>query len=245
VYVGHSRRTIEARCEVHNRCIHLHQPQNSAAAGHSISTGHCTDFSGIPLLEQQDTWITCKGSNWNTPDQNDFNRDSGFMLSQAWSPYNERLCVPCPCTKECFILIQQTNKCTFINMSNHTLLIFINLFRSLLWPSQGVLQKEYNQYKNNCTTMCNKITLFSIAFLVVVKYQIILPLKNGRIWCVCPFNDNIIWCFMTVRSTVENQVYHEMVGHTFFLQLFVSWLYSCCKKPWWWSQVWPKHVGEE
>lgn len=57
VYVGHSRRTIEAWCEVHDRCIHQHQPQKSAVAEHSIGTGHYTDFSGTSVLEQQDTWI--------------------------------------------------------------------------------------------------------------------------------------------------------------------------------------------
>jgi len=58
VHVGHSGRTIEARCEVYDRYIQLHQPQKSAVAEHSFSTGHCTDFSGTSVLEQQDTWIT-------------------------------------------------------------------------------------------------------------------------------------------------------------------------------------------
>jgi len=40
---------------------------------------------------------------------------------------------------------------------------------------------------------------------------------------------------MTIRSTVEYQVYHKMVLSHIFVQLFVSWLYSCCNKPWWWS----------
>ena len=57
VYVGHSRRTIETRCDVHHRCIHLHQPKKSAVAEHSINTGHCTNFSGTSVLEQQDTCI--------------------------------------------------------------------------------------------------------------------------------------------------------------------------------------------
>jgi hypothetical protein len=39
----------------------------------------------------------------------------------------------------------------------------------------------------------------------------------------CPFNDNIIWYFMTVRSTVENQVYHKIVLSHTFVKLFVSW----------------------
>lgn len=47
----------------------------------------------------------------------------------------------------------------------------------------------------------------------------------------CPFNYNIIWYFMTIGSTVENQVYHEMVLSHIFLKLFVSRLASCCKKP--------------
>jgi hypothetical protein len=57
VYVEHSGRTIEARCDVHDRRIHLHQPQKSAVAKHSINTGHCTDFSGTLVLEKEDTWI--------------------------------------------------------------------------------------------------------------------------------------------------------------------------------------------
>jgi len=57
VYVRHSRRTIEAQCEVHYRCIHLHQPQKSAVVEHSISTGLCTVFCGTSVSEKQDTWI--------------------------------------------------------------------------------------------------------------------------------------------------------------------------------------------
>jgi len=38
----------------------------------------------------------------------------------------------------------------------------------------------------------------------------------------CPFNDNIIWYFMNVRSIVENHVYHEMVLSYTFVKLFVS-----------------------
>jgi len=56
VYVGHSRKTIEARCEVHDRCIYLHRPQKSAVPEQSIGTGHCINFSGTSLLEQQDRW---------------------------------------------------------------------------------------------------------------------------------------------------------------------------------------------
>jgi hypothetical protein len=55
VYVGHGGRTVNARCEVHVGCVHLHQPQKSAMAELRISTGHCTDFSGTSVLEQQDT----------------------------------------------------------------------------------------------------------------------------------------------------------------------------------------------
>jgi len=47
------------------------------------------------------------------------------------------LCFPCPCIKEHYILIWWTNKCTCINVSNHILLLFINMFQSLLWPISG------------------------------------------------------------------------------------------------------------
>ena len=58
---------------------------------------------------------------------------------QKWQ--NPVLCFPCQCIKEHYILIWWTNKCTCINMSNHILLLllllFTNMFQSLLWPSSG------------------------------------------------------------------------------------------------------------
>ena len=43
----------------------------------------------------------------------------------------------------------------------------------------------------------------------------------------------------------KNVCYHQGCFYPIFVLLFVNWLYSCYKTPWWWSLEWPKHVGAE
>ena len=55
----------------------------------------------------------------------------------------------------------------------------------------------------------------------------------------CNYNTNN--CTKSIKTTrvIIRGFYH------LFVLLFVNWLYSCYKTPWWWSLKWPKHVGEE
>jgi hypothetical protein len=76
VYVGQTQRTSETRCKEHRK---------SALAEHSISVGHCSDFSGTSLLHRTSGHVgrLVKEAHLNG---NDVNRDLDFTLSQAWSP---------------------------------------------------------------------------------------------------------------------------------------------------------------
>lgn len=93
VYVGQSARTIKARYKEHQRYICLHQPEKSAVAEHSTSTDHCINFSGTSILDRTSGYVDClvKEANEIHLNKNNFNRDGGFILSQAWSPITNML----------------------------------------------------------------------------------------------------------------------------------------------------------
>ena len=69
------------------RYIRLHQPEKSAVADHSISTGHCFDFSGTSLLDITSGYVDglVKGAVAILLTKNYCNTDGGFILSHAWS----------------------------------------------------------------------------------------------------------------------------------------------------------------
>jgi hypothetical protein len=52
VYVGQTGRSIEARSKEHLRHVRLEQPEKSAMADHSTSTGHRIDFSSTSALDK-------------------------------------------------------------------------------------------------------------------------------------------------------------------------------------------------
>jgi hypothetical protein len=64
-----------------------------------------------------------------------------------------------------FVLKRYTNKCTFIIMFNHILLLFTNMFRSLLWPSSGWLIARIQSIQNNCRKMYNNTSWYLFGFL--------------------------------------------------------------------------------
>jgi hypothetical protein len=86
VCVGQNIRTIKARCKTHQRSICLHQPE-SAAAEHSTNMHHCINFSGTPIFDRTSGYVDClvKEATEIHLNKNNFNRDSGFILSQALS----------------------------------------------------------------------------------------------------------------------------------------------------------------
>jgi hypothetical protein len=92
VSVGQNVRTIKARCKEHQRSICLHTPE-SAAAEHSINMHHCINFSGTSAFNRTSGYVDCLVNeaieiNLN---KNTFNRDSGFIMNQAWSPITKLL----------------------------------------------------------------------------------------------------------------------------------------------------------
>jgi hypothetical protein len=82
VYLGHSGRTVEDRCDGQ------HQPEKSAVAEHNISTGHCCDFSGTSLIDRTSGYVDgiVKEAVEIRFTKNNCNTDDGFILSDAWPP---------------------------------------------------------------------------------------------------------------------------------------------------------------
>ena len=88
IYVGETGRTIETRLKEHRRHFRLAQPEKSAVAEHSINEDHA--------IRWEDTKILCRSQRYwdrivkeaieirlNTKN---FNRDTGFHLSNTWTP---------------------------------------------------------------------------------------------------------------------------------------------------------------
>jgi hypothetical protein len=88
VYVGQTGRSIEARCKAHMRHVCLKQPDKSAVAEHNFNTGHRTDFSSTSVLDKTTGYMDCivKEATEIQLNTGNFNRDNGFMWSQAWYP---------------------------------------------------------------------------------------------------------------------------------------------------------------
>jgi len=88
VYVRQNVRTIKARCKEHHRSIRLHRPESAAAAEHSINMHHCINLSGTSIFNRTSGHVdhlVNKATEINL-NKNTLNRESGFILSQAWSP---------------------------------------------------------------------------------------------------------------------------------------------------------------
>jgi hypothetical protein len=92
VYIGQSGRSIEARCKEHTGHIRLDQPEKSAIAEHSISTGHQIDFN-VSVLDRASGYMDrlVKEAIQIRLNHKNFNRDHGFTLSRAWNPVTKFL----------------------------------------------------------------------------------------------------------------------------------------------------------
>jgi hypothetical protein len=100
---------------------------------------------------------------------------------------------------------------------------------------------------------------------VCISFEITLVLKNVQSHSIIRHQHvtvtpvTVIWVAYnknTVNIQISVQKYMiQPLGVTFyfkincniihFLTIFVYWLYSSHKPLWWWSQQWPKYVGEE
>jgi hypothetical protein len=85
VYVGRTGSSTEARCKEHLRHIHLEQPKKSAMAEHCMNSGHHIDFNSSSVLDKAAGSMDClvKEATEIRLNFNNFNRDSGFILSWA------------------------------------------------------------------------------------------------------------------------------------------------------------------
>jgi hypothetical protein len=86
VYVGQAGRSIETRCKEHMRHICLDQLEKSVVAEYSVNTGHQIDFSNITILDRTLGYMDriVKEAIHIRLNRENFNRDNGFNLSQAW-----------------------------------------------------------------------------------------------------------------------------------------------------------------
>jgi hypothetical protein len=93
VYMGQTGRSIETRCKEHMRHIHLHQPEKSVVAEHSVNTGHQIDFSNITILDRTSGYMDriMKEAIHIRLNTENFNRDNSFNLSRAWFPITRML----------------------------------------------------------------------------------------------------------------------------------------------------------
>lgn len=88
VYIGQTGRTIEARCNEHKRCIRLGYPEKSAVAQHMYDHDHHINFQGVRNLGNQPTYwgrVVAEALEIKLH-RNNYNRDNGLELSQAWNP---------------------------------------------------------------------------------------------------------------------------------------------------------------
>jgi hypothetical protein len=70
------------------RHIRLDQPEKSAMAEHSINTGHQIDFNKISVLDRTSEYMDrlVNEAIQMRLNKKNFNRDSGFTMSQGWNP---------------------------------------------------------------------------------------------------------------------------------------------------------------
>jgi hypothetical protein len=93
VYIGQTGRSIEARYKEHMRHIQLDEPEKCVVAEHSINIGHQIDFNNVSVLDRASGYMDrlVKEAIQIQLNHKNFNRDDGFMLSQAWNPITKLL----------------------------------------------------------------------------------------------------------------------------------------------------------
>jgi len=84
---------MEARCEEHQICICMRHSETLAVAEHSVTTVHYFNFIGTKILHGALEYVDqlLKAAVELHVNMNNFNRDGGFILSQAQSPISNML----------------------------------------------------------------------------------------------------------------------------------------------------------
>ncbi|KAJ4426852.1 hypothetical protein ANN_26651 [Periplaneta americana] len=87
VYIGQTGRTIEDRIKEHKRNLRLYYPEKSAVAQHSIEKEHKILFYHTKVINKSSHYwdSTIKEAIEIKLEKNNFNRDGGLQLSQAWT----------------------------------------------------------------------------------------------------------------------------------------------------------------
>jgi hypothetical protein len=82
-----------SRCKEHMRNIWLDQLEKSAVAEHSINTRYQINFNNVSVLDRASGYMNrlIKEAIQIRLNQNNFNRDNGFMLSWVWNPATKLL----------------------------------------------------------------------------------------------------------------------------------------------------------
>ncbi|PSN47783.1 hypothetical protein C0J52_15224 [Blattella germanica] len=88
VYIGQTGRTVFERVNEHQRYTRLGYPEKSAVAQHSYDTGHGIMFCEPGLVEKSSKYYDriIKEAIYIKNHQNNFNREEGFQISNAWLP---------------------------------------------------------------------------------------------------------------------------------------------------------------
>ncbi|KAJ4432137.1 hypothetical protein ANN_20753 [Periplaneta americana] len=93
VYIGQTGRTIEDRIKEHKRNLRLYYPEKSAVAQHSIEKEHKILFDHTKVINKSSHYWdrTIKEAIEIKLEKNNFNRDGGLQLSQAWTSALDQL----------------------------------------------------------------------------------------------------------------------------------------------------------
>ncbi|KAJ4443844.1 hypothetical protein ANN_05631 [Periplaneta americana] len=93
VYIGQIGSTTEDRIKEHKRNLRLYYPERSAVTQHSIEKEHKILFDHTKVINKSSHYWerTIKDAIEIKLEKNNFNRDSGLQLSQAWTPALDQL----------------------------------------------------------------------------------------------------------------------------------------------------------
>ena len=92
-YIGETCRTIETRLKEHKRHLRLGQLEKSAIAEHCVSQDHTIKFEETKILcHAKGFWdrLTKEAIEIKL-EKNNFNRDSGYSISNTWKPVLQKI----------------------------------------------------------------------------------------------------------------------------------------------------------
>ncbi|PSN47874.1 hypothetical protein C0J52_01236, partial [Blattella germanica] len=96
VYIGQTGRTVLEHVNEHQRYMRLGYSEKSAVAQPSYDTGHRIMFCETALVEKSSKYFDriIKEAIYIKKHQNNFNREEGFQISNAWLPIISEVSAP-------------------------------------------------------------------------------------------------------------------------------------------------------